>query len=63
MKGKGYRMVYYRNKLVLFGGCGTPTGPTPPGAKFIKSTKNGDFGFTNQLHTFDLKKGEGVCIV
>ena len=54
-------MVTYGNMLVLFGGFGFPSGPTQPGAEFIiyeKSTSG--IGWTNELHTFDLKEGEGV---
>lgn len=53
----GCTMVVYGNKLVLFGGYGFPCGPTQPGAEFIKSGTNADRGWTNELHTFDLKKG------
>jgi N-acetylneuraminic acid mutarotase len=57
MMGKrGCRMVTYDNKLVLFGGCGFPTGPTQPGAEFIKNTSGA--GWTNELHTYDLHEGE-----
>ena len=68
----GCKMVYYDDKLWLLGGFGTPpigvvrtpvpalhsqlpasNGPLQLGAKYIS-------GFTNELHMFDLKKGE-IC--
>ena len=62
------RMVVYDSKLVLFGGYGYPSGPTQPGAEFIKDN---DFtygvGWTNELNTFNLKEGEemreGLCMI
>ena len=48
-------MVANDSKLVLFGGYGFPSGPTQPGAEF-----NG--GWTDEVHTFDLKEGEGVRV-
>ena len=54
-------MVPHDSKLVLFGGYGIPSGPTQPGAEFIKDSKfTGGTGWTNEVHTFDLKEGEGV---
>ena len=56
-------MVAHDNKLVLFGGYGSPSGPTQPGAEFIKSSRFTDGrGWTNEVHTFDLKEGEGVRV-
>ena len=61
MKKIACGMVTYGSKLVLFGGYGTSSGPTQPGAEFVKSSKWAN-GWTNdhELHTFDLKEGEGV---
>ena len=43
------------------GGYGYPSGPTQSGAEFIKDSRyTGGRGWTNELHTFDLKEGEGV---
>ena len=53
-------MVTYGSKLVLFGGYGPTSGPTQPGAEFVKSGKNTS-GWTNELHTFDVGEGEGEC--
>ena len=51
-------MVTYGNMLILFGGYGVPSGPTQPGAQFLEDIDG--WGCTNELHTFDLKEGEGV---
>ena len=54
-------MIAFDRKLLLFGGYGYPSGPTQTGAKFIKdSNYSGGSGWTNELHLFDLKEGEGV---
>ena len=54
-------MIAHDSKLVLFGGYGVPSGPIQPGAEFIKSSRFTDGrGWTNEVHTFDLKEGEGV---
>ena len=57
MKKTGCGMVFYHNKLVLFGGYtgDPPTGRTQPGATY----KDGQ---TNELHVFDLKEGEKEII-
>ena len=60
MRKSGCGMVAHNSKLVLFGGFGIPSGPTQPGAEFIKAT--GNRGWTNEVHTFDLKEGEGVRV-
>ncbi len=57
MRKIGCGMVSYKEKLILFGGYGIPSGPTQPGAEFIKITDG--HGWTNELHTFDVQKGEG----
>ena len=37
-----------------------PSGPTQPGAEFIKNSEVTDGrGWTNELHVFDVQKGEG----
>ena len=56
-------MVACDSNLVLFGGHGITSGPTQPGAEFVKSSKFTDGrGWTNELHTFDLIKGEGDVV-
>ena len=53
------RMVTFASKLVLFGGYGFPSGPTRPGVEFIKDSRlTTGIGWTNELHTYDLKEGE-----
>ena len=55
----GCGLVACDSKLVLFGGYGYPSGPTQPGAEFIKDSKFPDGrGWTNEVHTFNLKEGE-----
>ena len=56
-------MVVCESKLVLLGGYGFPSGPTQPGAEFIKNSRFTDCrGWTNEVHIFDLKEGEGVRV-
>ena len=64
MRKSGCRMVSYGSNLVLFGGYGIPSGPTQPGSEFVKNSKYIDTGrgWTNELHTFDLIKGEGDVV-
>ena len=63
MKKCECRMVAHDSKLVLFGGYGYPSGPTQPGAEFIKNSRLTDgVGWTNEVHTFNLKEGEGVRV-
>ena len=54
-------MIAFDKKLLLFGGYGYPSRSTQPGARFIKDSNFSDGrGWTNELHLFDLKEGEGV---
>ena len=64
MRKGGCGMVAHDSKLVLFGGFGVPSGPTQPGAEFVKNSKytSGE-GWTNELYVFDLNKGMGECIL
>ena len=56
-------MVAYGSNLVIFGGCGIPSGPTQPGAEFIKNSRFTDgTGWTNEFHTFNLQEGEDLCV-
>ena len=59
MKKVSCGMFAHGSNLVLFGGYGVPSGPTQPGAEFINNSRftNGG-GWTNEVHTFDLKEGE-----
>ena len=58
----GCGMVPYgQDRLALFGGAGIPTGPTQPGATFTKHTRYTDGrGWSNELHSFNIKEGMGV---
>ena len=49
----GCGMIAFRNSLVVFGGYGAPRGPTEP-QSFIK---NGDQGWTNEFHIYNLSEG------
>ena len=51
-------MVSYEDKLILFGGYGTPSCPTQPGAEFVENRTTNGRGWTNELHMFDLQKGD-----
>ena len=56
-------MIAQDSKLVLFGGYGIPSGPIQRGAEFIKQRDFTDGrGWTNEVHTFDLKEGEGLRV-
>jgi hypothetical protein len=57
MKKTGSGMVTHNDMLVLFGGYGTPSGPTQPGSEYIKDS-SGLRGWTNELHVFDPRGGE-----
>ena len=47
------------NKLFLLGGAGIPSGPIQPGSEFILDEyANDGSGWTNEIHSFDLTKGE-----
>ena len=63
MRKRACGMIAHDSKLVLFGGYGFPSGPIQPGAEFIKNRNITDGrGWTNEVHTFDLKEGEGVRV-
>ena len=64
MEKLGHGMVVWGEKCVLFGGYGTPSGPTQSGADFVTDNSYTDGrGWTNEMHTFDLKKGEGASLL
>ena len=60
MRKRGCGMIVYDSKIVLFGGYGEPYGLIQPGSKFNKHFANR--GYTNELHTFNLKEGERLHI-
>jgi hypothetical protein len=60
MRKRGCEMISYDSKLLLFGGKGYPTGPTQPGAEFVKDSRfTSGIGWSNECHIFGLKEGEG----
>ena len=64
MKKANSAMVVYNNHLILFAGYGIPSGPIQPGSEFILDRKATDgSGWTNEMHSFDLKEGERVKCV
>ena len=64
MKKSSCGMVVWGEKCILFGGYGIPSGPTQSGADFIRNSSSTDgHGWTNEMHTFDLKKGEGASLL
>ena len=58
LRGFGYQMVSYLQKLVLFGGFGFTCGsrPAQPGAEYVKIGRSSTDArvLTNQLHTYDM---------
>ena len=59
MKKSACGMVVYDDKVVLFGGLGVPSGPIQPGSEYIPD--NEGTGWTNELHLFNLKKGQDIA--
>ena len=51
-------LISCEKQLILFGGYGLPSGHTQPGAQFVASMSRAGYGWTNQLHSFNLKEGE-----
>ena len=47
---------FLQDQLAVFGGYGIPTGPTQPGATFIKDCFTSGDGWSNELHVFDITK-------
>ena len=61
MKKASSAMVVYNNQLIVFGGDGIPSSPMQPGSEFIVDDDDTDgSGWTNEMHSFDLKEGERV---
>ena len=59
MAKSGAGMVAFGNILAVFGGYGTPHGPTQPGSSFIKRAGS-DRGWTNEFHIYNLE--DGMCM-
>ena len=59
MKKRQSGMITYGNQLLLFGGYGVPSGPIQPGSQLVLDSRCTDgSGWTNELHMFDLGRGE-----
>ena len=56
MKKINCGMIAYGSRLVVFGGLGSPCGPTQPGAEFVKDDDGSEW--SNELHVFDVMEGE-----
>ena len=66
MKKKGSDMIIYENSVILVGGWGIRNGPIQPGSEWEKWSDEDDDedpkteGWTNEMHKYDLREGEGV---
>lgn len=59
MRKGGCGMVAYNSEdLVLFGGVGVPPGPPQPGAEFVNAGYPDRRRLNNEIHIFNLNKGE-----
>ena len=57
----GCKLVAYDESLLCIGGHGLSSGNTSqPGAEFVEDTD--DRGWTNELHAYDLRKGEEAIL-
>ena len=62
LKG-GCGMIAFRNSLLVFGGYGTPQGPTEP-QSFIKDTRFTDGrGWTNEFHIYNIPEGNIIIVL
>ena len=51
-------VCFHGDQLAVIGGYGYLTGPTQPGASFIKNTNFTDGrGWTNEVHIYDINRG------
>ena len=59
MPKTGHGMVTYHDKtsLAVLAGYAKPTTPIQPGSTFIQDTKYTGYGWTNELHLFNLTNG------
>ncbi len=54
----GCEMIAYDNKLMVFGGYGTPYGSIQEGSEFLSDSRHVEGrGWTNELHLFDINEG------
>ena len=58
MRKYGCGLIIVRDKLVLIGGRGIPTGPIQPQATFARDTRFTDgSGWSNEVHEFNMSQG------
>ena len=66
MKKKESGMIIYDNSVIVIGGAGIRNGPIQPGSEWRKGRDKDDdedpktTGWTNEMHKYDLREGEGV---
>ena len=65
MKKIACRMIVYKNSIILVGGVGIRNGHIQPGSEWRKfrdkdSDEDNTEGYTNEMHKYDLREGEGV---
>lgn len=61
MRMIGCGMINHGNCLLLFGGYGEFSDPSHPELDFFQDITTKDSGWSNVLHSFDLKEGEGFA--
>ena len=63
MRKTGCRMACFERALLcVVGGFGEPSGPIQPGATFMESRRFSGRGWTNEVHFFSLREGEGMLV-
>ena len=63
MAKSGAGMVAFGDNLAVFGGYGTPHGPTQPGSSFIRDTRlTGSVGWTNEFHLYNFSDGMQMIV-
>ena len=64
MKKNGSGMIIYENSVIVIGGFGIRNGPIQPGSEWRKGRDDDEDpntkGWTNEMHKYDLREGEGV---
>jgi N-acetylneuraminic acid mutarotase len=63
MRKSSCGMVHFHDdKLAVIGGYGYTNGPIQPGSVFIRNPRATDgFGWTNEIHIFDISQGSDSC--
>lgn len=64
MKKSAGGFIGYEDNLLLFAGSGCPTDPSQPlpGAEFIEHRKVKGLYYSNEMHLFNLTKGELITV-